>query len=235
MTGRASSASPDASNALLVVDCGRIDYEQGLALQAEVVARREVGALGDTLLVLEHEPVYSAGRHADVDAHVLDAHGIPVVRVDRGGDVTYHGPGQVVVYPILRLTGPRRVRAYVTALEQACIDVAAGHGIAAHTVADRPGVWIGDDKLAAIGVRVRRGATSHGLAFNVTTDLADFGGIVPCGIRDGGVCSLASLGVDTTVADTARRVVDALAAALARPVGAWTTPAALGLAVASAA
>lgn len=235
MTGRPSSASPDASDPLLVVDCGRIGYQQGLALQADVVARREADVIGDTLLVLEHDPVYSAGRHADVDAHVLDAGDIPLVRVDRGGDVTYHGPGQVVVYPILRLTGPRRVRSYVSALEQACIDVAAGHRITAHTVAGRPGVWVGDEKLAAIGVRVRRGATSHGLAFNVTTDLADFGGIVPCGIRNGGVCSLASLGVDATVAGTARELVDALATTLARRVGPWTTPDALGPGVAPAA
>jgi lipoyl(octanoyl) transferase len=229
MTGRPSSASTDAPDALLVVDCGRIDYEQGLALQADVVARRATDDTGDTLLVLEHDPVYSAGRHADVAEHVLDARGIPVVRVDRGGDVTYHGPGQVVIYPILRLTGPRRVRAYVTALEQACIAVAAAHGIGARTVADRPGVWVGDDKLAAIGVRVRREATSHGLAFNVATDLDDFAGIVPCGIRDGGVCSLASLGVDATVAGTARHLVAALAATLDRRVGAWSTAAALGL------
>lgn len=235
MTGRASSASRDAPGGLLVVDCGRVDYEQGLALQAEVVARREADAIGDTLLVLEHEPVYSAGRHADVDAHVLDAGAIPVVRVDRGGDVTYHGPGQVVIYPILRLTGPRRVRAYVTALEQACIAVAASHGVSARSVADRPGVWVRDDKLAAIGVRVRRAATSHGVAFNVTTDLADYARIIPCGIREGGVCSLASLGVETTVEETARRLVEALATTLGLRVSGRATPVTLGIDPAQAA
>lgn len=214
---------------MLVVDCGRIGYADGLTLQAELVARREADAAGDLLIVCEHDPVYAAGRHADVEHHVLDAGDIPIVRVDRGGDVTYHGPGQVVIYPIIRLAGPRRVRSYVTALERACVAVAASHGIDARTDARRPGVWVGDDKLAAIGVRVRRGATSHGLAFNVSTDLAHFAGIVPCGIPDAGVCSLASLGIDATVDDTAHRLVDALATTLRRRVDAWSTPTALGL------
>ena len=174
-------------------------------------------------MLCEHHPVYTAGRHADVDANVRDRGGIPLVRVDRGGDVTYHGPGQVVIYPIVRLTGSRQVRSYVRALEQACIDVAAGYGLTAQVDDRRPGVWVGDDKLAAIGVRVRRGATSHGLAFNVAPDLEHFAGIVPCGIRDGGVCSLTSLGVAATFDEVARALTDALATTLDRPVTAWTT------------
>ncbi|HSK90469.1 MAG TPA: lipoyl(octanoyl) transferase LipB [Euzebyales bacterium] len=212
---------------MIAVECGRIAYERALRLQHDLAARRAADRVDDLLLVCEHPPVYTAGRHADTARNVLDAGRIPVVRADRGGDVTYHGPGQVVIYPIIRLTGPRRVRAYVGALEQACIDVAGSYGVHAHTVAGRPGVWVGDDKLAAIGVRVTRGATSHGLAFNVDPDLADYTGIVACGITDGGVCSLSSLDVDATAAAVARRLVDALAATLARPVTGWTTPAAL--------
>jgi lipoyl(octanoyl) transferase len=209
---------------VIAVDLGRIDYERALTLQHDLVDRREADEIDDVLLLCEHDPVYTAGRHADIEAHVLRSTDIPVVRADRGGDVTYHGPGQVVVYPIIRLTGPRRVRAYVTALEQACITVAAGYGVAAHTDDHRPGVWVGNDKLAAIGVRIRRGATSHGLAFNVNPDMSDFGGIVPCGIRNGGVCSLASLGVATTVDEVARHLVTALSTTLDRAVSQWTTP-----------
>lgn len=213
----------------IAVDCGRIGYERALALQHDLVARRQADEIGDVLLICEHEPVYTAGRHADTAAHVLGTTAIPVVRVDRGGDVTYHGPGQVVIYPIVRLAGPRRVRAYVTALEQACIAVAAGHGIAARTNDRRPGIWVGGDKLAAIGVRVQRGATSHGLAFNVDPDMDHYAGIVPCGIHDAGVCSLASLGVTATVDGVARRLISALSATLDRDVSRWTTLAALDL------
>jgi lipoyl(octanoyl) transferase len=214
---------------VIAVDCGRIGYQQALTLQHDLVALRTADEIGDVVLVCEHERVYTAGRHAHIDAHVRHTGGIPVVHVDRGGDVTYHGPGQVVIYPIIRLAGPRRVRAYVTAIERACSTVAAGYGIAAHTDDRRPGIWVGDDKLAAIGVRIQRGATSHGLAFNVDPDLADFDGIVPCGIHDGGVCSLASLGVTTTVEQVARRLVTALSAGLDREVSRWTPLAALGL------
>lgn len=213
---------------MIAVDCGRIAYDDALGLQRDLVSRRAADQIGDVLLICEHERVYTAGRHADLAANVRDASGIPVVRADRGGDVTYHGPGQVVAYPIIRLTGPRRVRAYVAALEQACIAVASAHGIAAGAVDGRPGVWVGNDKLAAIGVRIQRGATSHGVALNVDPDLRDYAGIVPCGIADAGVCSLASLGVQVDTATVAAQLVDALSTALARPVSAWTTPAAVG-------
>lgn len=209
---------------MIVVDCGRIAYEPALRLQHDLVARRTADRVDDALLVCEHDPVYTAGRHADITANVIDSSQIPVVRVDRGGDVTYHGPGQAVVYPIIRLSGARSVRTYVEALQHACIAVAAEYGVAAHITDGRPGVWVGNDKLAAIGVRIRRGATSHGLAFNVDPDLDHFAGIVPCGITDAGVCSLASLGVTTTVDRVGRQLVSALSAALARPVTAWTTP-----------
>jgi lipoyl(octanoyl) transferase len=212
---------------MIAVDCGRIAYPRALRLQNDLVAQRTAGRVDDVLLVCEHDPVYTAGRHADVATNVIDAAQIPVVRVDRGGDITYHGPGQVVVYPIVRLSGPRRVRTYIAALQRACVAVAAEYRIGAHVADGRPGVWVGNDKLAAIGVRIRRGATSHGLAFNVDPNLGHYAGIVPCGITDAGVCSLASLGVTATVDRVGRQLVDALSATLARSVTTWTTPAAV--------
>lgn len=212
---------------VIAVDIGRVAYRDALDLQHRLVAERSADAIDDVLVVCEHDPVYTVGRNADL-RNVRDAGAVPVERADRGGDVTYHGPGQVVVYPIVRLSGPRRVRGYVEALQQACIDVAALHRIGAHTDLSRPGVWVGDDKLVAIGVRVQRGATSHGLAFNVDPDLSHYEGIVACGIIDGGVCSLRSLGVEAD-SDTVRdQVVHALATRLDRPVQ-RATPAALGL------
>jgi lipoyl(octanoyl) transferase len=219
---------------MIAVDCGRVGYEDGLRIQHDLVARRGAGRVDDVILVCEHDRVYTAGRRADA-ANVRAAGDIPVVHADRGGDVTYHGPGQVVVYPIIRLTGPRRVRAYVGALERACIAVAARYRITAHTLDGRPGVWVGNDKLAAIGVRIQREATSHGLAFNVAPDLDDYAGIVACGIADAGVCSLESLGVTASTSEVARRLVDALSTTLARPVATWTTPVGLGLQASGAA
>ena len=212
---------------MIAVECGRIGYEDALRLQHDLVVRRGAGDVDDLLLVCEHDRVYTAGRHADL-TNVLGTSDIPVVRADRGGDVTYHGPGQVVVYPIIQLSGPRRVRTYVAALEQACIAVAGAYGIAATVDHARPGVWVGGDKLAAIGVRIQRAATSHGLAFNVHPDLGDYAGIVACGLADAGACSLASLGVNARVDDVGRRLVAALSTTLERPVTAWTTPARFG-------
>jgi lipoyl(octanoyl) transferase len=213
---------------MIAVDCGRIDYEHGLRLQHDLVARRGAGEIDDVLVVCEHERVFTIGRGAGT-ANVRGTRDIPVVRTDRGGDVTYHGPGQVVVYPIVRLTEPRQVRAYVGALERACIAVAADYGLVAHTVAGRPGVWVGNNKLAAVGVRIRRDATSHGLAFNVAPALDDYAGIVACGLADAGVCSLASLGVTASPSEVASRLVTALSATLGRPLTAWTTTAGLGV------
>jgi lipoyl(octanoyl) transferase len=202
---------------------GPVVYEDALALQHRLVAARVADQAPDTLLLLEHDRVYTAGPHADTAAHVLGTTGIRVVATDRGGDVTYHGPGQLVAYPIVRLADPKGVRRYVEALQEACVRTAAAYGITARGDRARTGVWVGDAKLAAIGIRVQRGVTSHGLAFNVAPDLDDFAGIIPCGIRDAGVCSLASLGVDVPVEETAK----VLAADLASMLGwslSWTDP-----------
>ena len=206
---------------MLAVDFGRIRYDEALRWQEKFVAARSVDRIDDVLMVCEHDPVYTAGRHAD-RSNVLDTSEISLVQVDRGGDVTYHGPGQVVIYPIVRLGGPRRVRDYIEALQSACIAVADSYGIAAHTLRRRPGVWVGDQKLAAIGVRIQRGATSHGLAFNVAVNLNHYAGIVPCGIADAGVCSLASLGVRSSTGIVARQLVATLSETLGRPVT-WVT------------
>lgn len=193
---------------------GSVVYEEALRWQRLLVAARAEDAIDDVLLTLEHDPVYTAGRHANLARNVLGTTDIRVVPIDRGGDVTYHGPGQLVAYPITKLGHAKAVRPYVAALEHACVCTAADYGITAAPDRRRPGVWVGADKLAAVGVRINGGITSHGLAFNVTTDLDDFRGLVPCGITDGGVCSLRSLGVDATVEDVRTRLVRHLAAAL---------------------
>lgn len=202
----------DASEPMLVVRPGTMPYRDAWDLQREVVSQRQHGAGSDVLLLLEHPRVFTLGRRTD-RAHVLfddderEARGIELVEVDRGGDVTYHGPGQLVGYPLLRLASLRGVVDYVRTLEEVLIRVLATYDLVGDRIADLTGVWVGNDKIAAIGVRVAsKGVASHGFALNVTSDLDDFGGIVPCGIVGRGVCSLASLGVDTTVDEVADRV-----------------------------
>lgn len=219
---------------MLAVHCGDdIPYEEALRWQRLLVDARATDTIDDVLLTLTHDRVYTAGRHADVTAHLLGTHDIRVVDVDRGGDITYHGPGQLVAYPIIRLAHAKAVRAYVSALEAACVRTAADFGVTAQPDRDRTGVWVGDDKLAAIGIRVDGGVTSHGLAFNVAPDLADFAGIVPCGIAGAGVTSLAALGADATMHAVRRRLVHHLGDALERPVQ-QAAPADLGLSLTGA-
>jgi lipoyl(octanoyl) transferase len=223
---------------LLAVDCGRVVYEEALRWQRLLASARLDGAIGDVLLTVEHDRVYTAGRHADLATNLLGTRpDIRVVEVERGGDVTYHGPGQLVAYPIVALPHAKAVRPYVEALEAACVAVAASYGITARADRERTGVWVGEEKLVAIGIKVEggtgdgpRAVAHHGLALNVDPDLADFGGIVPCGIADRGVCSLASLGVSTTMEEVRRRLVDALAQHLERTVQ-LARPADLGLTV----
>ena len=196
---------------MIAVECGQVRYEDALRWQRQLVAARAADEIGDVLLTLTHDPVYTAGRHADVAAHVLGTSGIRVVEVERGGDVTYHGPGQVVAYPIIELDHAKAVRPFVAAMETAMIRTAASYGIIAATDPERIGVWVGDAKLGAIGIKVAGRVTYHGLAFNVDPELDHFAGIIPCGIADAKVCSLASLGIDTTVAEARNRLVAHLA------------------------
>jgi lipoyl(octanoyl) transferase len=180
---------------------GIVAYADGLGIQERLVEDRKAGRIPDQLLLLEHPPVITLGARARSDrSHVLaspatlDEAGVGVFEVGRGGDVTYHGPGQLVGYPILDLRPDRcDVHRYVRDLEQVLIDAAATFGVTAERVSGLTGVWVGGEKLAAIGVRISRWITSHGFAFNVTTDLSHFRYIVPCGLADRGVTSLGRL------------------------------------------
>jgi lipoyl(octanoyl) transferase len=191
---------------LQVVRAGVLDYQLAWDEQrrrhAAVVADDEP----DTVLLLEHPSVYTAGKRTEPWDRPID--GTPVIDVDRGGKITWHGPGQLVGYPIMKLPDPVDVVAYVRRTEQMLIDVCAELGLAAARVEGRSGVWVPEDdrgparKVAAIGIRVARGVTLHGFAINCDCDLSAFDRIVPCGIRDAGVTSLtAELGRPVTVAD----------------------------------
>jgi lipoyl(octanoyl) transferase len=180
---------------------GVVSYADALAFQRELVDERRAGRIGDVLLLLEHPHVLTLGaRAAGSRLHILaapdalDARGVEVHEAGRGGDVTYHGPGQLVGYPILDLQPDRPdVHRYVRDLEEVLIRTAADYGIHAGRIEGLTGVWVEGEKLAAIGVRISRWVTSHGFALNVATDLDYFSLIVPCGIADRGVTSLARL------------------------------------------
>jgi lipoyl(octanoyl) transferase len=204
---------------LEVLRLGLVDYEEAWARQRELHARVVDGSAPDTVLLLEHPPVYTAGRRTEPQERPFD--GTPVIDVDRGGKITWHGPGQLVGYPIVRLGDPVDVVAHVRRLERALIDVCAGVGLATEQVEGRSGVWVRADgpgqghrpdrKVAAIGVRVARGVTMHGFALNCDPDMSAFGNMIPCGIVDAGATSLAAeLGRDVPVAE----VIDAVEAAL---------------------
>jgi lipoyl(octanoyl) transferase len=177
----------------------RVPYADGLDLQARLVEERQAGEIPDTLLLLEHDPVFTLGRNARRENVLLSEsdlreRGFDLFESGRGGDVTYHGPGQLVGYPILDLSPDRRdVHRYVRDLEEVMIRCCADHAIEAGRVEGLSGAWVGKDKIGAIGVRISRWVTSHGFAFNVSSDLSAFGLIVPCGIRDRGVTSLERL------------------------------------------
>jgi lipoyl(octanoyl) transferase len=187
-----------AHGGVLTVDrLGTVPYRPTWELQNELADQRRSRRIGDRLLVLEHFPVYTNGRGGS-DANLLASPerlreiGAELVRIDRGGDITFHGPGQIVAYPIVELHDALDLRRYVRILEAAVIETASAFEVAAGRLDGLPGIWVGGDrKLAAIGVRVRRGVTTHGLALNVNTDLRWFDEMIPCGIPDKGVTSLA--------------------------------------------
>jgi lipoyl(octanoyl) transferase len=173
-----------------------VTYENGMALQQKLVELRQREEIGDQLLLLEHPPVITLGRGGKLDnllatPQLLEAHGVRFFETTRGGDITYHGPGQIVGYPILHLgEGKRDVRKYVTNLEEVLIRTVAEYGITAARIEGRRGIWVGDDKIAAIGVRIARWVTSHGWALNVNTNLEHFRLITPCGLHGTGVTSI---------------------------------------------
>jgi lipoyl(octanoyl) transferase len=202
---------------LQVQRLGLIDYVEAWELQRRLHEQRVAGEIPDTLLLLEHPSVYTAGKRTEPHERPFD--GTPVIDVDRGGKITWHGPGQLVGYPIVALPDPVDVVAYVRRLEAALIDVCAGLGLAAGRVEGRSGVWFPADgrrperKVAAIGVRVARGVTMHGFALNCDPDMAFFANMIPCGIADAGATSLsAELDRDVPVAE----VIDATEAAVRR-------------------
>ncbi len=187
-----------AHGGVLTVDrLGTVPYRPAWELQDELAEQRRARRIGDRLLLLEHFPVYTTGRGGDpanmlASPERLREIGAELIRIDRGGDITYHGPGQIVAYPIVELRDPLDLRRYVRTLEAATIATVAAFGVEASGLDGHPGIWVaGQRKLAAIGVRVRRGVTTHGLALNVATDLRWFDEMIPCGIADKEVTSLA--------------------------------------------
>jgi len=205
--------------ALSVRRLGTVGYGDGLAIQAEAVRARREGSIPDTLFLLEHRHVITLGsgahtEHVLVDEAERERRGIELFETGRGGDVTYHGPGQLVAYPILDLKPDRKdLHAYLRDLETVVMRVVEGYGIPARRSEGQTGVWTPGGKIAAIGVRVSSGwITSHGLALNVRTDLSYFGTIVPCGIRDRDVTSLAhELGREVPIAEVSDALVRAFA------------------------
>ncbi len=203
---------------------GRVPYGDALELQRALVEDRREGRVGDLLLLVEHPHVITLGVRGDGGrSHILAtpeklaALGVSVHETGRGGDITYHGPGQIVGYPIIDLRPDRcDVHRYVRDLEAVLIDVLSDFGVGATRVAGLTGVWVGNEKIAAIGVRISRWITSHGFAFNVSTDLDYFKLIVPCGIVGRGVTSLRRVGCNASTAEVEDRIVARFAAAFER-------------------
>ena len=210
---------------LVVRRLGTVGFEEAWDLQRELVRRRKAGEIEDQLLLLEHRSVYTFGRRGDL-GHVMidDARrrelGIELVHTDRGGDVTWHGPGQLVGYPIIDLTPDRKdVARYVRDLEEAILRTMADFGVRGERVKGLTGVWVGREKVAAIGVRISRWITSHGFAFNVRNSLEAYGHIVPCGIEDRGVTTLSILaGRPIAVDEAADRLTEHFAGVFDRAV-----------------
>ncbi|WP_054813290.1 lipoyl(octanoyl) transferase LipB [Nocardia arizonensis] len=204
---------------VVIEDLGLIDYHAAWDVQRAYAAQRADGVGADHLLLLEHPSVYTAGRRTEAEDLPID--GTPVIEVDRGGKITWHGPGQLVGYPIVRLAEPVDVVHYVRRLEEALISVVAGFGLTCGRVDGRSGVWLpatdaqAERKIAAIGVRVQRGVALHGVSLNCNSAMDGFQAIVPCGIRDAGVTTLTrELGREVTVAEVKPLVAAAIVRAL---------------------
>ncbi len=198
---------------LRVIDLGRTGYDACWELQRRTFALREQGSIADTLLLTEHDPVYTIGRtgnalHLLAGEDELRLRGADVRFIDRGGDITFHGPGQLVGYPILDLGAHYQdLHRYLRDLEEVVIRALASYGIRAERMPEYTGVWTGGDKICAIGVKATRWITMHGFALNVSTDLSWFGRIIPCGIFERGVTSMEQvLGHSVPVADVAHTV-----------------------------
>lgn len=205
--------------ALALQSLGMVPYEEALAGQRRIHAEVVSGDRPNTLILLEHPPVYTAGRRTTNEERPID--GTPVIDVDRGGKITYHGPGQLVGYPIIKLKNRNDVVGFVREIETALIEVCKEFGIYAERYCERSGVWLrdnnGDRKIAAIGIRVAKGVTMHGFALNIAPDLAAFDRIIPCGFSDTGVTSMSSeLGRELTIEEVSPVVERHLYEALGR-------------------
>jgi len=198
-------------NKITITDLGQMDYQTAWDYQKETHEKVLNGKAPDTLIFVEHEPVYTLGKNAD-NNHLLQSapDDAKVYNVERGGDITYHGPGQIVGYPILDLHHYQKsISWYMRTLEQVLIDSLATYGIEAGLKEDLTGVWVGDEKIGAQGVRISRWVTMHGFALNVNTDLNYFGGIIPCGIFEYGVTSMEKiLGSKQDLSDVKYQIIE---------------------------
>ena len=194
---------------IFVQNIGRKSYKAVWDLQKEMQQQRIKGEIDDTLILVEHDPVYTLGKNANED-HLLQSRdeSIDVFNIERGGDITFHGPGQLVVYPILDLSNYKKsVSWYMRTLEQVLIDTLIEFKITAQQNDGLTGVWVGDEKIAALGVRISRWVTMHGFALNVNPDLSFYDGIIPCGIFDHGVTSMEQLLGETQNNDNVKNMV----------------------------
>ncbi|MFA7419439.1 MAG: lipoyl(octanoyl) transferase LipB [Melioribacteraceae bacterium] len=199
-------------------DLGFIDYQQAWDLQKDIFVKRTKDEISDTFFMLEHPHTYTLGKVAEKENLIssesqLKELGVSVYEIDRGGDITYHGPGQIVGYPIIKLSDWKEdTHEYLRGLEEVIMKVCADYGLETHRNTKYTGVWIAERKIAAIGIKVSRWTTMHGFAFNVNTDLNYFGGIIPCGIRDKEVTSLnRELGKEISIDEVKEKLVEKFA------------------------
>ena len=205
------STQPDniAMNIIDILDLGVSPFKEVWDLQKELVKKRQNGQINDTLILVEHEPVYTLGKNAD-ENHILQhpAKDVKTYHIERGGDVTYHGPGQLVGYPIMDLHNYNKsISWYMHSLEHLIIDTLAEFKIKADRKDGLTGVWVDDEKIAALGVRVTSWTTMHGFSLNVLPDLTYYSGIIPCGIFEYGVTSMANLLADEVTVDSVKQVL----------------------------
>ena len=198
-----------ATNIIDVLDLGLSPFKEVWDLQKELVKKRQNGQIKDTLILAEHEPVYTLGKNANKN-HILQnsPRDVKTYQIERGGDVTFHGPGQLVGYPIIDLHNYNKsISCYMRSLEQLIIDTLAEFRVTAERKDGLTGVWVGDEKIAALGVRVTRWITMHGFALNVSPDLTYYSGIIPCGIFEYGVTSMAKQLTDQVAVDSVKQVL----------------------------
>ena len=198
-----------ATNIIDILDLGLSPFKEVWDLQKELVKKRQNGQIKDTLILAEHEPVYTLGKNAN-ENHILQnsPRDVKTYQIERGGDVTYHGPGQLVGYPIIDLHNYNKsISCYMRSLEQLIIDTLAEFRVTAERKDGLTGVWVGDEKIAALGVRVTRWITMHGFALNVSPDLTYYSGIIPCGIFEYGVTSMAKQLTDEVAVDSVKQVL----------------------------